>query len=281
MKINERFPAVAMPIHARHQFRFDPDPEGGGGEDEAAAREAAEAAAKAAEEAARKKVTDEEARLLKENMKKKEELAKARAELDAAAALKAQLEELGGLDALKALVTKAKDEEAKALEAKGDFERLKARMAEEHAKEKKSLSETLTQKDQALAQALAQIDELTIGSAFATSGFIKENLTLTPTKARVIYGTHFDLVDGQVVGFDKPRGAAGRTAFVDGSGNPVDFSTAISKIVEADPDKDTVLRDKTKPGAGSASKRTAAPAKKEEVSAQSKIESGLKGLGLI
>ncbi|MCY1309996.1 hypothetical protein D9M70_601460 [compost metagenome] len=106
---------------------------------------------------------------------------------------------------------------------------------------------------------------------------------MTPSKARVIYGQHFDLVDGKVVGYDKPRGAANRTALVDSLGEPVQFEEALRKIVEADPDKDHLLKAKVKPGAGSGNRVTPSSAGKQDTktdaSSFDKIAAGLKSLG--
>jgi hypothetical protein len=254
---------------------------GGGGVDDAAAAAAAkakaeaEAAAAAASGEGARKTSDEEARLLKENMQKKEALRKKDEEI---AALKKSVEGLD-LDAVRKLLAEQKTAEEKALEAKGDYERLKARMAEEHAKEIKTLKDQLAQEASERAKLAGNINELSIGSQFAQSKFIADELTLTPAKARVIYADHFDLEDGKVVGYDKPRGAANRTALVDQYGTPVAFDQALAKIVDLDPDKDHLIKSKVKAGAGSQTSR-ASGVQKQEVPADgiSKISAGLKAL---
>ncbi|WP_297478379.1 DUF6651 domain-containing protein [Ferrovum sp.] len=205
------------------------------------------------DDSAKTKISDEEARLLKENMKRKNQIDKLSEELTTVKSVLKQLEDLGGMDAVKGLVSEKKDAETKALEAKGDYERLKQRMAEEHAKEVKTLKEQLESMNAKLSETSTVIGNLTVGSEFGRSQFIAMELTLTPTKARAIYGEYFDIQDGQVVGFDKPRGSQNRTALVDQYGNPVPFDHAMRKIVEADPEKDHLLRSKVKPGAGSSS----------------------------
>jgi hypothetical protein len=241
----------------------------GGGDDEAAAKAA-------------KKLSDDAAALLKENMQKKEKLKELSGELANAQAVLAQLQELGGLDAVKSLVTQKKEAETKELEAKGQWDRLQARMAEEHAKEKKTLAEQLESERKAREALTSQITDLTVGSAFTGSKFISEDLLLTPSKTRVVYGDRFDIVDGKVVGFDKPRGAADRTPLVDSSGNPVPFDEALRKIVDADPERDAILRNKTKPGAGSTSKAEKTVIKSQtEMNGLSKISAGMKSLGVL
>ena len=251
--------------------------------DEAAAAAAAEAAKKAADDAAggKSKPSDEEARLLKENMKKKEALDKANAELKKTQdALKA----FEGIDpeAVRKLLADQKSAEEKALEAKGDWDRLKGRMAEEHGKEVKTLQDQIAALSAKLNNTEGTIKDLSIGTQFSQSKFISEELTLTPAKTRVIYGDYFDVEDGKVVGYDKPRGAANRTAIVDQYGNSVDFEGALRKIIEADPEKDHLLKSKMKQGAGSDSRKPSGQTK-QEVPADgiSKIASGLKGLKVL
>jgi hypothetical protein len=250
---------------------------------EKAAADKAAADKAAAEEAARKgnQPTDAEAKLLKEVMQKKEALKKA--EEDAAAA-KARLAEFDGVDPaeIRKLIAERKSAEEAQLAAKGDFETLKARMAEEHTKAMSTIQTEKQTLAEQLAAAQRQIEELAIGSQFAQSKFIGEELTLTPTKARTIYGAHFDTVDGQVVAYDKPRGAAGRTPLVDQFGNNVGFEDALRKIIDADPDKDSLLRSKMKAGAGSISQRTAQPATQAKpTDPASKIAAGLANLNLL
>lgn len=252
---------------------------------EKAAAEKAAAEKAAAEKAAAEKAelegksgtgpSDEEARLLKENMAKKEQLRKAQEEI---AALKKSVEGLD-LEEVRKLVADRKTAEEKALEAKGDYERLKQRMAEEHQKEVKTLKEQLEALQGEKSKLAGTINDLTVGTQFSQSQFISGELTLTPAKARVIYGDYFDVEDGKIVGYDKPRGAAGRTALVDQYGSAVPFDAALRKIVEADPEKDHLLKSKVKIGAGSDSKKASGDVQKETSGdSMSKIAAGLKGL---
>jgi hypothetical protein len=237
----------------------------GGAGDGAGTGGAGEGEGKTPPPAGKKTPSDEEARLLKENMKRKEENADLKKRLDSVSAIQAQLEELGGLDALKALVQDKRTSEEKALEAKGDWERLKARMQEENNKKLTEAATAAEQLKAELEKSQKQINELTIGSKFGQSKFIGEDLTLTPTKARALYGSHFDYVDGKVVGYDKPRGEADRTMFVDNMGNPVDFDDAMKKIVDSDPEKEYLYKSKMAAGAGSDTKTTTKTPEKKSV----------------
>lgn len=253
--------------------------QGDPGQSDAAAAAAAQAAADAAKG---KTPTDAEAKLLKEVMQKKEALAKKEADL---AAAQARLKEFDGVDpaAIKKLLADQAAAEEAQLAAAGDFDRLKARMVEEHTKSTKTLQDQITALQAELAGKERVVDDLSVGQQFAQSKFIGDELTLTPSKARTIYGNHFDVVDGKVVAFDKPRGEANRTALVDQYGNGVGFEDALRKIVEADPDKDHLLKSKVKPGAGSESKTTPKAAAKATgpLDAISKIGAGLKLANLL
>lgn len=228
----------------------------------AAAKELAdaEAAAAAAEDEGKdsKALAAEKAKLLREVMDKKGKLKEAEQKAaDAAAALEAY----EGVDPakVKELLKKERDAEAAAAEAKGDFDRVKAMMAEEHQKATKSLEERIAALEGALAEKDKTIDTLTIGNDFGTSSFIKDSLTLTPTKARQLYGDHFEVKDGRTVAYDKPKGVASRNPLVDASGNPLVFDEAFKRIIEMDPDKESLLKARVNPGSNSANAQTKAP----------------------
>lgn len=243
-------------------------------------REAEEAeAAKKKLEAGDRKPSDEEAKLLKEVMKRKDSERALQQKLEEQSAALKQFE---GIDpaAVRKLLDEQKAAETKALEDKGEWDRLKTRMGEEHANETKSLKDQIASLTAALGEKDSAINEMTVGSSFTGSEFINKELTLTPSKARVIYGAHFELEDGKVIGYDKPKGAANRTALVDSYGNPVGFEVALRKIVEADPDSAHLLRAGVKPGAQSQNKPASLRGKEElvEKTGLDKISAGLSGL---
>lgn len=207
------------------------------------------------------KPSDAEAALLKEVMEKKTALNKAKEEAKqlqtAKAELETKLKQFDGIDLeeIQNLVKERKEREVAELEKKGEWDRLKAQMLEAHNKELdrvRSESETKIKELQEITgKSTKQIHELTIGRSFSESTFIREDLTLTPNKARVIYGSHFELQDGKIVAFDKPAGDANRTMLIDGDGEPLGFDKAIAKLVEVDPDRDNLLRSKMRAGSGS------------------------------
>lgn len=218
----------------------------------AAEKAAAEKAAAEAAEAAKKKTapSDAEAALLKEVMQKKEEAKKAK---DEAAALAAKLKEFEGIDpvAIRKLVEEQKAAEEKALEAKGEWETLKKQMNEQQAQQLAAKDAELAAAKEALANLNRQIADATIGNSFGNSQYIRDELVLTPVKARAVFGSHFEIQDGNVVAYDKPAGVKSRAMLVDVKGDPLGFEEAIRKIVEADSEQDHLLKSKMKPGAAS------------------------------
>lgn len=219
-------------------------------------KEAEEALAREVEQREReggKKPSDEEARLLKEVMKRKEDVRALQAELEKTTTALKQFEGID-VESVRKMLDAQKEAETKALEDKGEWERLKARMGEEHVTEKTKLQTEIEQLKEELNKRDGRINDMTVGGSFTGSEFIAKELTLTPSKARVIYGGHFELnEEGQVVGYDKPKGASNRTALVDSAGNPVSFDAALRKIVEADADKEHLMKSGVRAGAQSAS----------------------------
>jgi hypothetical protein len=81
-------------------------------------------------------------------------------------------------------------------------------------------------------------------------------LTLTPSKTRALYGSYFAVEGSKIVGYDKPAGAADRTPLVDAGGKPLSFDDALKRIIDMDPEKDTITAKKLVPGAGSKTNAT-------------------------
>jgi hypothetical protein len=229
----------------------------------AAAKVISDAAAAAEAEAARiaaSKLSASEAALLKDSMAHKAKAAAAQTALDAA---NLALEAFKGIDPTKAKellaaqkvaeAAAAAAEEAAAIKA-GEWDRLKTQMAATHKTELEAAQGAGASNATALAAALATIDDLTVGSQFNTSPYVADELVLTPSIARTVYGSHFDTVNGATVGHDKPRGAKDRTPLVDASGNPLKFDDAMKKLIEASPDKDRLVKSGIKAGARSATR---------------------------
>lgn len=231
------------------------------------------------------KPSDADAKLIKDVMKHKGRAQELEGKLaDAQAALK----NYEGIDPVKMrqLLKQQEEAEVKAAEARGEYDRLLKQMGERHTEEKTRLEQLLSEKDAKASTLEHQIAELTVGNSFSSSQFVSKDLTLTPTKARVIYGTHFEFKDGKVVGYDKPAGASERTMLVDSVGEPLAFDEALRKLVEKDPDRDQLLRTNAKNGASSATvNKGARKAIKEDesksaraLSPAEKISAGLRAL---
>lgn len=269
------------------QFGIDGNEGGGagstGGADDAARKAAEEAAAaeaarKAAEEAAKKnagnQTTDKEAELLKEVMSKKAALKEA---ADREKQLKEQLAKFDGidLDKVKALLQEKADAETKQLEAKGEWDRLKASLVEQHAAEKTKLEERIAELANTTSGKDQLINKLTIGNAFGNSKFIGDELQLTPAKAQILYGDHFEFDGEKIIAYDKPRSASGRTPLINAAGDTLSFEEAIKKIIDADPDKDTLIKAKQKSGAGSSTIPGKTSERQPELTGKSKIQAAL------
>ncbi len=222
-------------------------------------------------------MSDSDAKLLKELMAQKNRAKELAAELEGA---KKRLSDFDGVDPAKARKLLADEEEAarKAAEARGEYDRLLAQMGERHQAEQAALNGRLSESQNAVSALQKEIAELTVGSAFSGSAFVNSDLTLTATKARVIYGSHFEYKDGKVVGYDKPAGASDRTMLVSSTGEALSFDEALRALVEKDPDRDRLLRGKAKAGAGSATVTKGAKAATElaEKSAESKLTGAAK-----
>lgn len=222
-------------------------------------------------------MSDSDAKLLKELMAQKNRAKELAAELEGA---KKRLSDFDGVDPAKARKLLADEEEAarKAAEARGEYDRLLAQMGERHQAEQAALNGRLSETQTTVSALQREIAELTVGSAFSGSAFVSSDLTLTATKARVIYGSHFEYKDGKVVGYDKPAGASDRTMLVSSTGEALSFDEALRALVEKDPDRDRLLRGKAKAGAGSATVTKGAKAATElaEKSAESKLTGAAK-----
>lgn len=221
-------------------------------------------------------VEQEKADLLKEAMKKK---GKVKDLTDALSKFgdvtPERLAEL--LSAEKQRTDDAAKAEQDRLAAEGNWDALKAQMVEQHQTELGSKDTALTTAQEQLTALQSQILELTVGQSFSGSKYLSEETVLPAAKARTLYGSHFDVQDGNVIGFDKPKGAENRTMLVDASGNAVGFETAITRIIDADADRDYIIRSKQKSGAKSASD-LGGKASDTGLSASDKITKGLESL---
>ncbi len=253
---------------------------------DAAAAAAAAASATSNDDAKSGKPSDAEAKLLREVMEKKEALNQAKTAREAAEReaqeAKARLAQFDGidLDQVKELLKEKTERENAELERKGEWNRLRQQMADQHKKEIEALKAELTNPVSELTEKLTkrerEIHELTIGRSFSESNFIRDSLTLTPSKARIIYGAHFELQDGKVIAYDKPAGSSDRTPLVNADGEPLSFEKAMEKLVELDPDRDNLLKSKMRAGSGSENDPSARKVdKKVELKGKDRIQAAL------
>ncbi len=207
--------------------------------------------------------SDREAQLLKESMGRKEKIGQ----------LEARLAEFEGIDPkafremqerLQAFDQKEREQANAKLVEQGRFDEALAAMRAEHegvlnqvrTQSSAELQAANQEREQLMAQLSAykaQIEDLTVGAAFGNSAFIREELVqaMNPERSRRLYGDHFDIVEGKVVGYDKPRGQDGRVPLVDKDGQPVSFDEAFKRVLSSQSDYETMIRSSAKPGAGS------------------------------
>lgn len=209
------------------------------------------------------KPSDREAQLLKESMGRKEKIGQ----------LEARLAEFEGIDPkafremqerLQAFDHKEREQANAKLVEQGRFDEALAAMRAEHegvlnqvrTQSSAELQVANQEREQLMAQLSAyqaQIEDLTVGAAFGNSAFIREELVqaMNPERSRRLYGDHFDIMEGKVVGYDKPRGQDGRVPLVDKDGQPVSFDEAFKRVLSSQSDYETLIRSSAKPGAGS------------------------------
>ncbi|MBA8881719.1 DUF6651 domain-containing protein [Phyllobacterium myrsinacearum] len=215
------------------------------------ADEAEAEAARLAEE--EKNLTETEKankKLLRETMARKAKITELEALLETSSKELKKFEGIDLTEVQKLLKEKTERERSEA-EQRGEFERVKAMMIEEAKKDKDALQATIDELRGQIGTSAKTIDALTIGNEFATSTFIREDLVLTPVKARQLYGAHFELKDGTIVAYDKPAGAEARTPLTGADGKQLGFNEAMKKIIDGDPDRESLVKVKTNPGAAS------------------------------
>jgi hypothetical protein len=235
-------------------------------------KDAALAAKLEAEKA--KKISDNEASLLKEVMTRKAKQQELEAKLKET---ENRLNMFSGidLDEVKQLVEEKKTQAQKKLEEQGQWEQLKAQMKQENEKAVQSYADLVKQQEDRLQQQQQLIDKLTIGNSFASSQFIKEELNLSAEKAKTIYGTFFDILEDKVVPYNKPKGSADRVQLVGADGEPLSFEAALKKLIDADPDKDLLIKSKSKPGSASSSLGKRVEEKQPQLSGKDRIAAAL------
>lgn len=226
-----------------------------------------------------KKPSEAEAKLLKEVMKWKAKAKEAGTNSDdAKSSLQKITDALGetSVEDVQALIQAQKDAATAELESKGEYDRIVEQIKDENKKVVGGLQEQIDALTQQLSGSNGQIEEMTVGRSFGESGFIRENSTLPSSIARKEFGKHFDVVDGQVKAFDKPRGAEGRTPLVDAEGNGKRFEVAIEQLYKGHADAASLIKSKAKPGAGSKTdSQIKAKASEPELKGVSRITAGL------
>lgn len=214
------------------------------------------------------KLKKEKADLLKEVMAKKEKL-KEYEGIDASEAKRLLNEKRAAEEAVAAA-------EKEKLEKENNWEALKKQMVEENDKVIKGLNNQITALKEELENNKKERETLFMNNKFEESKYIRENLVLSPNKTKVLYGSYFEVENGELVAYNSPKGSSNRVRLVDANGNNLEFDKAIEKIVGQDPDKNTLLKSKAHVGAGSNVNITGnGEALKQKMSTYEKILQGL------
>jgi len=133
----------------------------------------------------------------------------------------------------------------------GEVEKVKAEIKKVFEDENTTLKQKIAEKDEILQKALSEKDniiyKLTVSNKFASSPFIKEKTVYTPTKMEKIYGDHFKVEEGKPVGYLKDEKIYSKKE----PGELASFEEALSIIIDADPEKDEILKGTQQSGSGS------------------------------
>lgn len=250
--------------------------------DKAAAEKAEAEKAAAEKEEADKKAAEEKAEADKNKSEDQKKLEALQAEI---AEKEAALKAFEGIDpeVAKANAKKladaekaAKDAEKAKAKAEGDFAKLAELQQAEREAEMKTLAD---ERDAANAKAEAAqraADKAAISVAFSNSQFLVDETILTPSKAEKLYGDLVEFEDGGIVVYDSPAGVDGRSRLMDTKGKSLSFNEAIAKVISADPDKDTLLKTKAKPGAETSTHK--GKAEQQQADRMTRLAEGIKSL---
>ncbi|HCG9568407.1 TPA: hypothetical protein NKA85_003891 [Vibrio parahaemolyticus] len=205
----------------------------------------------------------ENAKLLKESMKRKSKIQDLEDSLSKFEGVDLELYQTMLQERAEAEQARKKAEEEQ-LRKDGEFEKLLEQKSQEHESileqmrnqhttELEAANKKTSDLEEANKTLLGRIEELTVGAAFGNSQFIREDLisAMTPARVRALYGDHFEPNEnGEVIGYDKPKGAEGRAPIVDSQGKAVSFDEALKTILEKQGDIESMLRNKVT-GSGS------------------------------
>ncbi|MET2951332.1 DUF6651 domain-containing protein [Vibrio owensii] len=230
-------------------------------------------------------ISDSEARLLKDVMKWKDKARSLETELKDEKNKEDYLRSILGdvsEDEIKELVNSRKAEERKQKEERGEYDSIVTQMKEQHSKDLAAKDAEIEKKDETIKElrsivnsTTGEIEELTVGRRFSDSQFIKDRVALPMSMVRKEFGEHFEIENGLIVGYDKPRGSEGRAPLVDGQANTLGFEAAIERLITSHPESKALLRSTIKPGSGSRTLNHDADDQPKPLSGVAKIAQGL------
>ncbi len=177
------------------------------------------------------------ASLSRESASRKDDLRKAQEQLKVLDGIENPSEFLE--EAKKALET-VKNLKDKDLVEAGEVEKVKAEVA-------KAMQEKIDAVEKALGESSAALSTEMIGGRFARSKFIGEKLAIPADLMEARFGANFKIEEGKVVAYDQ----SGNKVFSrEKPGDPAGFDEALSILVDAYPQKDSILKGSDASGGG-------------------------------
>lgn len=151
------------------------------------------------------------------------------------------LKNYDGLDAklAKEAIDKLKQIDAKQLIDAGKVEEVKSQIKTEYEKQ-------LQEKDTLAQQLQTRLDDMQVNSVFSQSDFVRNNIAVPQDMFEASFRKNFKIEDGKIVAYDK---AGNRLMSKQSIGEFATPEEALRLLVEAHPQKDTIL----KAGVGSGS----------------------------
>lgn len=167
--------------------------------------------------------------------------AEAKGHREAKEALEARLQALGDADpkaARQALETLANIDQKKLIDAD--------KVAQIKAEAVAPLQAELDKIRKEKGDLVEQYGREKIGTSFASSKYIADNLAIPADMVQAAFGRHFEYADGKIVAKD-----GNGVPLLNGDGQPADFDTALAAIVATYPNRDAILKGSGHSGSGS------------------------------
>lgn len=154
-----------------------------------------------------------------------------------------QLKDYEGIDAkiAREAIDKLKKIDAKQLIDAGKVDEVKEQIKSEYEKQ-------LQEKDGLTKQLQSRLDDMQINSLFSQSDFVRNNIAVPQDMFEATFRNNFKIEDGKIVAYDK---SGNRLMSKKNVGEFASGDEALQLLVEAHPQKDTILKADVGSGSGS------------------------------